>query len=181
LGVRAFISLEVPDAVKDRVEAVKEGLDLPGVVFVKRSAMHITLQFLGDIGEREAGHVADAMRGIEFPPFRVGLRGLSYFSLGSPVVIYAKIEDGAGELMDLYGRLGEAISGKGLAVGRERYAPHLTVARVKSAADGKRIIDAIGRLSETDFGSFEARSVVLRKSVLTRKGPEYTDLYELEL
>ncbi len=181
MGVRAFISLEVPDAVKDRVEAVKEGLDLPGVVFVKRGAMHITLQFLGEMGEREAGFVADAMRGIEFPQFRVCLRGLSYFSLGSPVVIYAKIEEGASDITDLYGKLDEAISDKGLASGRERYTPHLTVARVKGAADGKRIIDAIGRLAETDFGSFEASSVVLKKSMLTREGPVYTDLYELEL
>jgi 2'-5' RNA ligase len=52
---------------------------------------------------------------------------------------------------------------------------------VKGAADGKRIIDAIGRLAETDFGSFEASSVVLKKSMLTREGPVYTDLYELEL
>jgi RNA 2',3'-cyclic 3'-phosphodiesterase len=180
LGVRAFIALEIPDAVKDSVEAVKGSLGFPGVVFVKRDAMHITLQFLGEIGESDAGMVADAMRGISFSPFSVRLHGVSYFSRGFPKVIFAKVEEGADGLSDLYLRLGDAISGTDLDLGREEYVPHLTIARVKGAADRNGLIGAIGRLADTDFGSFEAGSVVLKKSVLTAEGPAYSDLYELD-
>ena len=180
MGVRAFIALEIPDAIKDRVEAVKGSLGFQGIVFVKKSAMHITLQFLGDIEESDAELVADAMRGISFSPFMVSLRGVSYFSPGFPKVIFAKVEEGAGELSELYLRLGGAISGKGLDPGREEYAPHLTIARVKGAVDGNGLVGAIGRLAETDFGSFEAGSVVLKRSVLTAEGPVYSDLYELD-
>ncbi len=178
--MRAFIALEVPDEVKDRVEAAGGGLDFGGVVFVKRYAMHVTLQFLGDIGERDAGVVADAMRGVTFSPFKVRLRGLSCFEPDFVRVIFAKIVEGTEELSDLYTKLGDALSKKGLDFGQEKYTPHLTVARVKGAADRRSIIEAVGRLAGTDFGSFEAKSVVLKKSVLTADGPVYSDLYELE-
>jgi len=172
--------LEVPDAVKDSIEAASAGLDFGGVVFVKRDAMHVTLQFLGELGDREAGLAADAMRGVSAAPFGVRLRGLSCFSPGFVKVIFAKVDEGAEELSGLYLKLGDALSEKGLDFGRGTYTPHLTVARVRGAADRKGILCAIEERAETDFGSFEAESVVLKKSVLTADGPVYTDLYKLE-
>lgn len=178
--MRAFIALDVPGSVKDSIESVRGGLDFGGVVFVKREAMHVTLQFLGEIGDRDAELAMDAMRGIPFAPFRVGLRGLSYFSPGFVKVIFAKVAEGAEELTGLCARLDRALSEKGIGLDREGYVPHLTVARVKGDADRRGIVGAIGTYAETDFGSFEARSIVLKKSVLAKDGPVYTDLYELE-
>jgi 2'-5' RNA ligase len=178
--MRAFIALEVPEGVKDRVESAKGALEFGGVVFVRRDAMHITLEFLGEIGERDAELAAEAMRGVEFKPFRVSLRGLSYFSPGFVKVIFARVEEGASELADLYLRLGGALSRNGFGPVHGDYVPHLTVARVKGAADRKGILSALGGFAGTDFGSFRARSVVLKRSVLAREGPAYTDLFKLE-
>ena len=57
----------------------------------------------------------------------------------------------------------------------------MTVARAKRVRDRQELLRAINERAQTDFGSFEARSVVLKKSVLGAEGPVYTDLLELKL
>jgi 2'-5' RNA ligase len=178
--MRAFIALEVPGEIKDRIEEAESGLVLRGVVFVRKGAMHITLQFLGEIDGKEAELAADAMRSIDAAPFRVGLRGLSFFPPEARVV-FAKVDDGQGEISDIYRKLGAALSARGISQARENYVPHLTVARVKGQADQRAVLGAINGRSATDFGSFLARSIVLKRSVLGPEGPAYTDLYEREL
>jgi len=178
--MRAFIALEVPEEIKDNVERVRTGMGSGGLVFVKRDAMHVTLQFLGDVSDTEANGVIDAMRGVSCAPFTVRLQGVSYFTPDFIRVIFVKVGEGAKELEDLYRKLGLALSGKGMRFEQENYVPHMTIARVKRMGDRARLMDFMKGHAETDFGSFKASSVVLKKSVLAGGGPVYTDLYELK-
>jgi 2'-5' RNA ligase len=179
--VRAFIAIDVPAEVKDRVEDLKYAIAFPGLVFVKREAVHLTLLFLGEISDEEAGKAAEAMRGIEFRPFRIALRGVSCFSPDFIKVVFVEVSEGAAELLELRQKLSDALSQGGIRFEREEFTPHLTVARVKRVKDRQVLLRAIQERAQTDFGSFEAGSVVLKKSVLGPNGPAYTDLLELSL
>jgi RNA 2',3'-cyclic 3'-phosphodiesterase len=179
--VRAFIAIDVPAEVKDKVEDLKYGIAFPGLAFVRREAVHLTLLFLGEISEEDAGRVAEAMRLVEFRPFKVALKGVSCFSPDFIKIVFVEVKEGAAELLELRQKLCDALSTSGIKFDGESFTPHLTVARAKRVRDRQELLRAINERAQTDFGSFEARSVVLKKSVLGANGPVYTDLLELKL
>ncbi len=179
--MRAFIAIDVPAEVKDKVEDLKYGMAFPGLVFAKREAVHLTLLFLGEISEGDAERAASAISGVEFRPFRISLKGVSCFSPDFIKIVFAEVKEGAAELLELRQRLCDALSKGGIAFEEESFTPHMTVARAKRVRDRQELLRAINERAQTDFGSFEARSVVLKKSVLGAEGPVYTDLLELKL
>ncbi|VVB77222.1 RNA 2',3'-cyclic phosphodiesterase [uncultured archaeon] len=178
--MRTFIALEIPDDIRDRIEEAKAKMAMGGVRLVDRNAMHITLQFIGDVGDNEAAAAADAMREIATEPFTVGLCGVSGFPPGYRIV-FVKICEGETELAELHKRLRDALERRKVALPQENYAPHLTIARVKPYADRKALAERMAALRDAEFGSFEARAIVLKESDLAQAGPVYTTLYEREL
>lgn len=179
--MRAFISLEVPEDVKDRTEKLQAEMPREGLLLVKRPALHVTLLFLGEMSPDGLEKVKAAMQSIKFHPFSVSLSGVSYFSPDFIKVIFAKVADGDSDMRGLYSMLCDALSANGVPFRKEDYIPHLTIARVKHVRKREDLIDAISMLSSAELGSFEAKSIHLMESTLTPDGPVYNELYELEL
>jgi len=178
--MRIFIAIDVSDEVKGKVGKLQSELSTGGLVFVKREAMHITLQFLGEKSAEEVEMVKKALSSIKFSRFRVSFVGLSYFSPDQIKVVFAKVEEGDGNLRGIYTKINNALLANGVGFPKENYVPHLTVARVKRAGNKKTLLDQIESNSSRDLGSFEVRSISLKESVLTPDGPEYKDLYKLD-
>src|SRR5205085_5310940 len=91
-GIRTFVCVEVPQGVKARVEALQRSLrrgDAP-VSWVKRSNIHLTIKFLGDVA---ASRLDDVRRAVEracqtVSPFEVTVEGAGCFpSARSPRVL----------------------------------------------------------------------------------------------
>jgi 2'-5' RNA ligase len=178
--MRAFIALEVPEGIKQRVEDLENDFRMEGLTLVKKEAMHVTLQFLGEIDAGQAEKVVESMKKVRLLPFKVNFSGLSYFTPRLIRVIFAEISQGEKEIRDLYGKLGSELTSSGITFEAERdYKPHLTIARVKRVKDMRRLRDSLEKNSRVELGSFEARSVVLKESTLTPAGPLYRSLYEL--
>ncbi len=178
--MRIFIAVDVSEEVKGKVGKLQSEMDTGGLALVKRDAMHITLQFLGERSAEEAEMVKKAIATVKLSRFRVSFVGLSYFSPDLVKVVFAKVEEGDGGLRGIYAKINNALLANGVGFPKENYVPHLTVARVKRAGNKKALLDFIGSNSSRDLGSFEVRSISLKESVLTPGGPEYRDLYELE-
>ncbi|MDE1874245.1 MAG: RNA 2',3'-cyclic phosphodiesterase [Candidatus Micrarchaeota archaeon] len=179
--MRAFIALDVPEQVRQRAEILERDFAIDGVTLVKKEAMHITLQFLGDIDAGQGEMVVEAMKGIRFRPFGVSLSGLSYFTPRMIRVIFVEAKKGGKELADLYGVLGKELKAKGIRFEEEKYTPHFTIARVKWAKDMRKLREAIEKNRGAELGAFDAKSVVLKESTLTPQGPVYRTLYEHKL
>jgi 2'-5' RNA ligase len=179
--MRSFIAIEVPDDIKNKVETLQKELQSSGIVLVKREAMHLTLQFLGEISAEEAEMVKDAMEKARRAPFRINLSGVSYFSPNFIKIIFAAVGEGGAELKELYAKLANTLTERGIRFEREEYTPHLTIARVKHIGDRKSLIDEINKHSLFELGSFDVKSIFLKESTLTPDGPVYDNLYELKL
>lgn len=179
--MRAFIAIEVPEELKERVLAASEKLKTESIVLVKKEAMHITLHFLGDITEAEAEKVKEAMNSVTHRPFEASLSGISCFTPNFIRVIFADVTKGKEEISAIHRELSTPLSGAGIRIEREEFVPHLTIARVKYAADRGRLLDLIKRNSAAEFGSFAVNSIVLKKSLLAASGPLYTELHKREL
>lgn len=180
--MRAFIAIEVPDSVKERVLSVSKDLTVSGIVPVKKEALHITLQFLGEISEGEEVERAKlAMSAVRVSPFEASLSGISYFSPNFIKIIFAEVVSGKGSMQTMYRQLRNSLILAGLRAENEEFVPHLTMARVKRAPDRDALLNFINRNAATDFGSFSVGSFVLKKSTLTPEGPVYEELHEQKL
>ena len=177
MGKRLFVSVDL-DGLADAVRRVQEPLaDLPGVDPVDPEGVHVTLKFLGDVGESRLTEVTDALEravgsaGVE--PFEAVFEGYGVFpSLDYISVVWAGVGDGSVELS----RLHEAVERETTAVGFDPeahdFTPHATVARVRDARS-KSEVQRLVREEDPTLGRLRVESVRLTESTLSDEGPVY--------
>jgi 2'-5' RNA ligase len=61
------------------------------------------------------------------------------------------------------------------------FVPHLTIARVRYVRNWDRYMEVIKKWGNVDFGTQVVDSIRLKRSVLTPKGPIYSDLLVIKL
>ncbi len=179
--MRVFIAVEVPAEVKMRIHEVAGLLEGRGTTLVRDEAVHVTIEFLGELDEMAVAEAKAALSEVSFRPFDIRAKGLSCFTPEYIKVIFAKIAGGAEECMELHRKVAERLVEHKLRLQKEAFVPHITIARVKSDANKYKVLELLQRYSERDFGSFGVSKVLLKQSVLTGEGPVYSTLHELKL
>lgn len=106
--------------------------------------------------------------------FRLALRGVGCFgSAAKAHVLFAGVADVGQVLPDLAARCHTAATTTGIDVPRQRYHPHVTLARRNQAADGSPYLRA---LAELETGLWVVTEVTLVQSFLgqgRRGAPRY--------
>jgi RNA 2',3'-cyclic 3'-phosphodiesterase len=102
--------------------------------------MHLTLHFLGEMVSQDIDAVRNALAGIKFNAFEVGLKGIGKFPPdGEPKVLWAGVEANA-DLFALHRAVGDALTD---AIGYRReerpYSPHVSLARINEAISSDAI------------------------------------------
>ena len=85
---------------------------------------------------------------------------------------------GAEELKGIFIRLEPALVEMDFKPERRGFSPHITIARVRSGRNRRQFVDEVLRFRGERFGGFEVRHIRLKKSVLTPRGPIYSNLAE---
>jgi 2'-5' RNA ligase len=171
--MRAFIAIEIPFDIKDKAVALQDDLPSEGIKPVERENLHITLRFLGDIDERKAAEIKSAISAVKFEPFAANCLSVGVFPSEDYIrVVWMGVES-SGNLEKIAEELDEKLAGLGFA--KEKFAGHLTIARVKKKLDLK---DFLSKHKNDFFGEFKISpaNVKLKKSQLTPQGPIYADL-----
>lgn len=180
MSVRCFIAVEVDDPFTlDGIARAQSSLNATGanLKLVERENLHLTLKFLGDVREGLLPEVVKVVSGTSFEPFRMALKGVGVFpSLRRPRVVWAGITEGVEALTAIFRDIEPRLVEMDFKPESRPFSPHITIARVRSGRNRDRLIEEVMALEDTDFGGFEARYVKLKKSVLTPRGPVYTDL-----
>lgn len=179
--MRLFIALPVPEEVKDMIIARTEPLreKYPGLKWIRRDALHLTLSFLGETGESNVEPIRSVMNkaaaGVD--AFEIELGGMGFFpKKGPPRVLYTAVTRGVPETRSLYSVLREGLLELGFE-GRKKFTPHLTLARVKNAGNTP---DSEEEGKDLAF-SFTADRIVLYRSYLKPSGAVYEILGEAKL
>ena len=146
---------------------------------------HITLHFLGDVGDAQLTRLRDAL-GTELParPFQVQSGGLAIFPVsGPPRVLSLSVRDGRETLGDIYRELAARIRRAGLPIEDRPFAPHLTLARVREGERhrGVRLRDRLASLGVEEVVGWTVRHVTLFRSDLSGPAPRYDAVQELGL
>jgi 2'-5' RNA ligase len=179
--VRSFVAIDIEnsDVIRRIEELQREVLRLGlEIKLVEKENLHITLRFLGEIPQNRINDVAKALSNIKMSKFQIKLKGVGVFpDLARPRVLWVGVSDGIEELKKLATTVRQAVDR--FAENREdrEFVAHLTVGRIKSSRNIERLQEFVARYANVDFGVITVDKIKLKKSVLTPRGPIYTDLF----
>jgi 2'-5' RNA ligase len=183
---RLFVAVDIGDEVRRNLQAEQDLLrrKWPDVKWVAVGNVHLTLVFLGDVYVELVPRLGDVLDGVSAvtPPFTCTVAGLGAFgSRRSPRVVWAGVTGGREPLVALQRQVDEGVRALGLRTEARAFAPHLTLARVKSAGDAVGLADRLADEPDKPFGNAVVDAVRLIGSELTPKGPVYTVEHAAEL
>lgn len=166
---RLFTGLEIPADIATELEMMKGGV--VGARWVERDSYHVTVRFIGDIDDRLARDLAEALSTVAAPRFTTRLKGLGAFGGAKPHVLYVGMALGP-ELKRLQAAHERVCQLVGLAPEARKFAPHVTIARLKQAnpANVHRYIAAHNLYESRPF---EVGRFVLYSSRPSRGGGPY--------
>jgi 2'-5' RNA ligase len=184
-NLRLFVAIAVPDDIKVRLAALqrelRERLGRSAISWTRPENIHLTLRFLGDVQSHRVGELTSALAAAVAPlaPLRLAVCGLGCFpNTLRPRVLWAGINDEARELGVLARRIAKATESFSNQPAEERFAGHLTLARVRRIGrDGSLALDRfIQETAARALESWRAESVELVRSELHPAGSRYTTL-----
>jgi 2'-5' RNA ligase len=125
--MRVFVALDLPDDVRDAIEDLQDVLPVGRPVAPEN--LHLTLCFLGEQPEDAIEAAHDALSSVRRPVFTLELAGVGTFGRISPNVVFADVVQCAA-LIDFQKALVRSLRHAGLEFQRQRFRPHVTLARL---------------------------------------------------
>ena len=180
MGLRAFFAVDLGPDVRKRLARAVSTLPLGETSArpVKADNLHITMHFLGDIADEEVmvAHEAGARAVADFAPFELSIGEIVCVPPeGKLRMLWANVNDPAGQLADLYMALGEQLGPEGFRVDHRPFNPHVTLTRFRSPPRDDAVQQAVADAMKS-FGSVMVDELVLYTSQLTKGGPVYSAL-----
>ena len=172
--LRLFVGIELPPELKLRLSLICSGL--PGARWVDPGNFHVSLRFIGEVDEGTAADIDAALLQIRAKRFALEVAGVGHFGQRT---LWAGVQRNPA-LTHLHDKVESALVRLRLPPEERRYAPHVTLARLKGTADAK--LPAF--LSEHALFRAEPFAVdrfALVASYLTKSGAIYEDQAEYAL
>ncbi len=181
--IRSFVAVDLDEpSIRDRIMDAQKGLEQTRaqLKIVDPALMHLTLRFLGEIPQGTLAKVKEALDTLRFQAFDVEFTGLGAFpSLNRINVIWVGIRHGHEQLDEIFHQLEPQLRQIGMPPDNKGFSPHLTIARVRSGLNKAALAEYVSSMQEQEFGKMQVRSVLLKRSTLTPKGPIYSTLHEV--
>lgn len=177
--LRVFVAVKVDNPlVLSRVSQLQQDLEKAGIraKFVEPENLHITLRFVGEIPQAGVELLRRRLFEVRYEPFTMVVKGVGGFpTISSPRVLWLGVEEGAPRLEELARMVNGVVNSLklGKEESEERFAPHLTIARLKGplTPTARKIL---GGLSDAVLGEQHVDCFYLFKSTLTPRGPVYS-------
>lgn len=181
--MRLFTGIDLPEAIKDRLDVLISHLRAHAhIKWNPAYNLHITTKFIGEWPEARLPELNEALKIVPAPaPFDIVVRGLGWFpNSHSPRVFWAGVETDPA-LVELARSTDRALAAIGIPSEERKYAPHLTLARIKEPVPLHGLRQAIAELSSVDFGAFTPACFYLYRSETGHAGSVYSKLQEYPL
>ena len=179
--IRSFIAINIPAKIRNRLERIQHDLEKSNtdLQLVKLGNIHITLKFLGDVPVENIEVIRDAIRKsiLQVEAFPISFSKIGVFpNLQYPRVIWIGIEKGAKEISLLNTKIENSLSKFSLHQENRKFQPHLTIARVRSDKNHKRLTSILEELEDIKAGEMLAKEICLMESILKPQGAQYNIL-----
>jgi len=139
--MRLFVAIDLPGHVKEQVTRLCCGL--PGARWVRPEQLHLTLRFIGEVDGGMFQDIREGLGDVVLDAFTLQLDGVGFFPpRGRPSVVWVGLRQSSG-LLHLRRRIESRLVALGLEPEARKFAPHITIARLKNTPPAK-----VGRFLE---------------------------------
>ena len=188
--IRAFIAIELPQQIQQRLDQVisqlKSRLEGSTIRWVPAENIHLTLKFLGEVSTANAEIFGKLLRAeaASCSHFEISVGGLGAFpNAHNPRVIWVGVE-APSDLIVLQRLIEAATERLGYMKEDKPFSPHLTLGRVSRNAtprDARLIGEALESTKVGFLGAAHINAVHLFKSDLRTTGSIYTKFFSVPL
>ncbi len=172
-----WLPSDLRDRISNFVRDIRNRPEIQAPInWVRPEAMHLTLQFLGDVPPPTVHRIERELGRIESRAFRVHVRGVGFFPRETaPRVFWAGVTpEGFSQLADLVHRRMAAL---GFQPPAHPLKPHLTLARAKGRSRlDEALVDIARGFREHEFGSATLDRMVLVESRVSSDGARYSEV-----
>ena len=176
--LRLFVGIPFPPELKLRLSLLCAGV--PGAKWVDPGNLHLTLRFIGEVGEDLAADIDAALSRLRARPFVLQLAGTGVFDNGRlPRSLWVGVERNLA-LAALQGKIEQALIRTGLPPEPRRFSPHVTLARLKHPAPD-RIAAYLAASAQFRAAPLEVDRFSLIASLQTKAGSVYEDQADYRL
>lgn len=140
------------------------------------SNFHITLKYIGELNDEEVDLLYLALKKHlkDFEKFKVNIADIGTFKKGSGDILWVGFTEGKDILSNLHKNVLKAINASNIEVRKEKYVPHITLARNVTFNNRSYHLPLVNKEEEINFVTvFKSHHV---NGILT-----YTPLYEIKL
>jgi RNA 2',3'-cyclic 3'-phosphodiesterase len=179
--MRCFVAIALPPPVRALLVRVQEALRRADadVKWVEEENLHLSLKFLWDLEDDALSRLKGilSVEALRWPALSLSYAGVGTFpERGEPRVVWAGCGGDVERLAALAGAVERAAEQVGVPRERKPFVAHLTIGRVKSGRNVKRLQSAIASQCEVPLGREDVKEFVLYQSTLTNKGPIYESI-----
>lgn len=176
--MRSFVAIDLPDEARDALERVQERIPVGRITDPEN--LHLTLAFLGDQPQAALEELHMQLETIRSVPFELRLRGLGTFGNRDPRVIWAGVEPEPA-LSILRDKVRSAARVAGIDLPRERFRPHVTLARLGDRIEPgelEKLRLFLEKWQSFPVPAFEVEGFTLFQSMLHKDGAVHDPLAE---
>ncbi|OQA35879.1 MAG: 2'-5'-RNA ligase [Candidatus Dependentiae bacterium ADurb.Bin331] len=179
--MRLFVSIELPKTVRTRFESLEKEMKQYHFFegrFVTPENIHLTLAFIGNVGNDQLLQIKTILSSIVFAPFEICVSSLTL----KPATENAHLlwVEALSLQLSLFAQTMNDVLRDFVKTDDRPYAGHVTIARIKKITDFHGLTTFVrnsGSLNEC----FAVTEFTLRSSVLSANGPEYTTIATYQL
>jgi 2'-5' RNA ligase len=179
--IRAFVALPVPPQTRSALARLQQSI--PGGRLTDPDTLHVTLAFLGEQPEDRLEDLHYALESMRFPAFEIAIDGLGGFGRPALRTLHATIAPGR-DLTALRKKIRSSARLAGIALGHERFVPHVTLARFPrhiSEDDALRLDVFLTARAGLRLPEVPMTSVVLYRSTLGKDSARHDVLADYPL
>jgi len=183
---RLFIAIPLPADAAAALAAVLPS-ELPALRRVAPELLHVTLAFIGSVGEERLPDVTAAAEAAAraTPPFEIRFAGLGRFPERGPVrMVWVGTGEAAPRVERLGGVVRTELARHRVPFDQKPLRPHVTLARVREGATGPELAaigSVLGGVRLPDGIRAAADVLHVMESTLTRTGPRYSSRARIRL
>ena len=184
--MRLFIAVPLPPHVKAPLGAIQQEFRrlVVQATWVRESALHVTLKFLGEIPPQQVESIVSCMEEASraCPTFSLTLGGIGVFPPRTqPRVLWVGVQEGSQRLVQCQEALEASLTRAGFDPEERPFSPHLTLARVKRVERRDDFDACLRSHSDDTFGRLAVTHLALLESQLHPSGARYAILASVPL
>ncbi len=124
---RLFLALWPDEKTREQLCDVANQLKNENIKLVKKSNLHMTLEFLGEVSDKDRDELIQRLNDIKTEPFEIRLSRTGFWK--KPQILYVGTTIIPKQLLTLVKSIKKCVKQQGLKTEDREYKPHVTIAR----------------------------------------------------